>query len=300
MACRYPDPRRGVGVLLVPLAGCALYAQTTYQEWRSQNPYFEGGSGTVQNRNGIDVWTSGVPDRPFEVLGVINAAQTNDYNALAIVARANQDQQILKMAKEHGGDALVWLSSDTQVTGYTTTAQGSAQSYGNMAFSNGSATTRANTVSSGVLAVVRYLSDSEIAILEGRQNQERTEVRAEPSPSPGAPSTSEEQPVLSSLWSVAIIANGQTRMTAGMQLLQQGDQVAGKFVLQDGTEGSIAGRIQGGVFEFVVQQPQPCPGTFRGQAAIQEQGTLLAGTYVGQATCVGQVSAEFRAILYQE
>jgi hypothetical protein len=86
-------------------------------------------------------------------------------------------------------------------------------------------------------------------------------------------------------------------MLAAMQLNQQGNQVGGHFVLQDGTAGQIGGVVQGGVFDFQVQQPPPCEGLFRGQASIQNNGTLLAGTYVGEATCTGRFSAEFRAIL---
>lgn len=287
---RYVRFKKLFAVLIAPTIGCAAYAQTTYQDWRAKNPYFAGGGGTVQNRDGIDVWTSGTPDRPFEVLGVINAAQTNDFNAIAIVARANQDTKIIKLAKEHGGDALVWLSADTQVTGYTTSGSAYAHSFGNSAYARGSAKTRANTVSSGVLAVVRYLSQAEIQRVTGGASSQAQ--------SPPAPER--QGPIQTTIWDVAIIANGETRMLAAMQLNHQGNQVGGRFVLQDGTTGELGGIIQGGVFEFQVQQPPPCQGQFRGQAAIQNDGSLLAGTYVGQASCTGQVSAEFRAVLRTE
>jgi hypothetical protein len=274
---------------VLTLAAACGYTQTRFSEWRSSNPYYEGNGGTVEHRNGIDIWTSGEPDRPFELLGVIDTAQSNAANYIAYFERAGHDAEIINTAKENGGDAIVLLNKNSQITGYTTRSSAYAQAYGGQAYGSGRSTTQANTITTTQIAVVRYLTRQEIAQLQGGST-------------PSVPAA----PISTTMWDVAIIVRGGdriepgTRMVAVMRLNQQGTEVAGQFAVPDGPTGTVRGVVHEGVFEFQVVQEGACPGQFRGQAAIQEQGQMLAGTYVGGDSCVGQVNSEFRAILRRQ
>jgi len=61
------------GAMMLP--GCARYTQTSFSEYRGPSE-FAGRGGTVKTVDGIDVWTSGQPDRRFRVLGVSTSRTT--------------------------------------------------------------------------------------------------------------------------------------------------------------------------------------------------------------------------------
>ena len=159
-------------ILVIPalamLVGCAAYNQTSFSQYKGPSE-FTGRGGTVKNVNGIDIWTSGEPNRRFQVVGVIDQSHYNNNSLMSFVAGMSKDSELIATAKKQGGDAIIFIGSDSVVTGYTTSVWVSGQSTGTVsgypggaAYSGrssayGSATTDANTRSSTRLAVIKYL-----------------------------------------------------------------------------------------------------------------------------------------------
>lgn len=140
----------------VALSGCALYTQTSFSEYRGPSE-FTGRGGTVKNVQGIEVWTSGEPNRRFRVLGVIDQSHYDNKSVMSLIAGANKDSEIIATAKKYGGDAIMFLGADSVVTGYTTSGYASGQSTGAYSSAYGTAHTRANTQTSTRVAVIKYL-----------------------------------------------------------------------------------------------------------------------------------------------
>lgn len=154
------------------LSGCALYTQTSFSEYRGPSEFI-GHGGTVKTVDGIDVWTSGEPDRRFRVLGVIDQSHYNNRSVMARIAGATKESAIIAIAKKHGGDAIIFLGSDSVVTGYTSWGWASGQStgaysgnysrstyggtYTGNGFGYGTTRTHAITETATRVAVIKYL-----------------------------------------------------------------------------------------------------------------------------------------------
>src|SRR6266478_4500724 len=119
--------------LRLVIAGCR---STDFQAWEGRNPIIEGHGGTRKVVDGVDVWTNGDPPRRFRILGIID-----DERPGGIIPMAELKHDVAKKAREHGGDALIVISSSSQLAGYYTATTVNTQVYGGSATSFGSATT---------------------------------------------------------------------------------------------------------------------------------------------------------------
>jgi hypothetical protein len=79
------------------LAGCA----TEYHGF-DKPERITGGGGEKSSFHGLDLWTAGLPQREFEVIGEIS--DNRPCGALAMCVRGSR---IASLAKEQGGDALI-------------------------------------------------------------------------------------------------------------------------------------------------------------------------------------------------
>jgi hypothetical protein len=131
------------------LFGCA---STDYQAWEGRNSAIEGHGGTRKVVDGVDVWTNGDPPRKFRLLGIID-----DQRPGGIIPMAEMKHDIAKKAREHGGDAVIIISSSSQLAGYYTAANLNTQFYGNSATSYGSSTTIPLTRHTSKYAVIKYV-----------------------------------------------------------------------------------------------------------------------------------------------
>src|SRR5581483_10377486 len=96
---------------------------TDFQTWEGRNGVVEGHGGTRKVVDGMDVWTHGDPPRRFKVLGIID-----DQRPEGLIPMAQLKHDIVKKAREHGGTAVIYVSSASQLEGYYTA--GSATAYG--------------------------------------------------------------------------------------------------------------------------------------------------------------------------
>ena len=91
------------------LTGCAFVGFSPYES----NNVFVGEGGTKEMVEGMELWTQGEPPRKYKLLGVIE-----DERADGPTARASYHHDIVKKARNVGGDALIQLSEKSKIEGY--------------------------------------------------------------------------------------------------------------------------------------------------------------------------------------
>src|SRR6266571_7525364 len=107
---------------------CASCTSTDFQSWEGRNSVVEGHGGTRKVVDGMDVWTHGDPPRRFQVLGIIQ-----DERPGGIIPMAQLKHDIVQKARAAGGNAVIFVSSESQLAGYYTTASASVYRYGRSA-----------------------------------------------------------------------------------------------------------------------------------------------------------------------
>src|SRR5215467_6283954 len=111
--------------LTVALSGCT---STDFQSWEGRNSVVEGHGGTKKVVDGMDVWTFGDPPRRFQVLGIIQ-----DERPGGLIPMAQLKHDIVEKARQNGGNAVIFVSSQSQLAGYYTASSATAYGYGNYA-----------------------------------------------------------------------------------------------------------------------------------------------------------------------
>jgi hypothetical protein len=117
-------------LLLTALVGCAA---TEFHVFEARENAFEGRGGTKTIVDGMEIWDTGGPPRKFKILGVIDDTRPSGPLPMSQLAAT-----VVKRAKEAGGDAMVRLSSQSQITGYYSTGSATATANGNFASAYGS------------------------------------------------------------------------------------------------------------------------------------------------------------------
>ena len=138
-------------LLVAPLL-CVSCTSTDFQSWEGRNSVVEGHGGTRKVVDGMDVWTHGDPPRRFKVLGIIE-----DERPGGLIPMDQLKHDIVQKARENGGNAVIFVSSASQLAGYYTASSASAYGYGNSATAFGSSTTVPITRRSSTYVVIKYL-----------------------------------------------------------------------------------------------------------------------------------------------
>jgi hypothetical protein len=121
---------------------------TDFQAWEGRNTVVEGHGGTRKVVDGMDVWTHGDPPRRFKVLGIIDDSRPG-----GVIPMTQMNHDIVAKARQSGGDAVIVVSSQSQLAGYYTS--GSAIAYGSTAY--GSSVTVPMTRHNATFVVIKYL-----------------------------------------------------------------------------------------------------------------------------------------------
>lgn len=135
--------------IVLILTSCST---TDFQTWEGRDSVVEGRGGTKKVVDGMDVWTNGDPPRRFRIVGIID-----DERPGGIIPMAQLKHTIVKKARERGGDAVILVSSSSQLAGYYTATTANAQFYGNTATGFGSSTTVPLTRRTSKFVVIKYL-----------------------------------------------------------------------------------------------------------------------------------------------
>jgi hypothetical protein len=131
------------------LAGCA---NTEYKSFEGRNTVVEGKGGTKVVVDGMEIWDNGDPPRKFKILGIID-----DTRPGGLLPMSQLRADMVRKAREAGGDALIEIRSDSQIAGYYTSGSASAYAYGNSATAYGTATTMPVRRNIAKFAVVKFI-----------------------------------------------------------------------------------------------------------------------------------------------
>lgn len=140
-----------IAVVLIGLL-LAACAHTEYKEFDGGSAFLEGKGGTKVVVDGMEFWDNGDPPRRYKVIGIIE-----DERPGGLVPMASLRSDMVSKAKAAGGDAVVQLSSDSQISGFINNGMtmGQYQRGAMTSMSTGfSAPMRKNV---GKFAVVKYL-----------------------------------------------------------------------------------------------------------------------------------------------
>ncbi|MGE4323164.1 MAG: hypothetical protein AB7E60_09070 [Sphingobium sp.] len=137
---------------LAPLVMTATaYAMPLYQPYGDDQQIGVGHGGTKLTEENFDYWTNGTPLGRFRVLGVINIPR----NAPPPTGKALGPTEVAKLARQHGGDAIIALNRNRHVTIRTVDGKSHA-SFGD-AYGAGFSVPVSRDYSS--LAVIQYVPD---------------------------------------------------------------------------------------------------------------------------------------------
>ena len=124
---------------------------TEFQSWEGRNSVVEGRGGTRKVVDGMDVWTYGDPPRRFQVHGIIEDSRPG-----GIIPMAQMKHDIVTKARQSGGDAVIIVSSHSQLQGYYTAGSATAYGYGSYASAYGSSVSVPMTLNSSTYVVIKY------------------------------------------------------------------------------------------------------------------------------------------------
>lgn len=135
--------------MLLLLGGCA---STQYKAYEGRGNVIEGRGGTRVVVDGMDLWENGEPPRKFKLLGLIE-----DERPGAIILMGQLPGDMVKKAREVGGQALLKINSQSQIIGYQTSGYASATTFGSTTRATSTAATIAARKNFATFAVIQYL-----------------------------------------------------------------------------------------------------------------------------------------------
>ena len=141
-------------LLATAVLGLVACATTTFKplEVKGDNVYV-GRGGTRSVQDGMDIWVDGDPPRRYRVLGIINDQRFNEVKPMSQLP-----SDVVKEAREVGGQALIRFSTRSEVIAYKNidgTTSGTAQ--GTAAAATGGATATPIRRNTALFLVIQYV-----------------------------------------------------------------------------------------------------------------------------------------------
>ena len=136
-------------LVLALVAGCATIQ---YKPYEAKDNLFEGKGGTKVVVDGMEIWDNGDPPRKFKLLGIID-----DQRPGGIIPMSQLHHDVVRKAREAGGNALVQIGNQSQIAGHYTSGSASAYSNGSSATAYGSSTTMPVRRNVAKFAVIEYV-----------------------------------------------------------------------------------------------------------------------------------------------
>lgn len=142
-----------VQVLLLSAWVLSSCATTTFKSFETRGDgVIEGRGGTKTVQDGMDIWDYGDPPRRFKIIGIIE-----DERPGGIIPMAQLRSDMVKKAREAGGQALIQIRSQAQIVGYQSFGSATATTYGSSATATGFATSVPIRRNTAQFAVIRYV-----------------------------------------------------------------------------------------------------------------------------------------------
>ena len=143
-----------LALVLGLLTGCVA---TQFEAYRGQ-AVFDGKGGAVRNVSGIDIWDVGEPDCKYQIIGYVRQDTEQNGGLLSrAIASSASESAMIDVAKKHGGDGIIFVSSSSRITGAHTASSGYVTGYGSSSSYVGGSDTHFSTSEQRLVAVVRYL-----------------------------------------------------------------------------------------------------------------------------------------------
>jgi hypothetical protein len=136
-------------VIFAILAGCS---STNYKPFEGRDTAYEGRGGTRTVMNGVDLWETGEPPRKYKILGIIEDERSGN-----LIHRSTFQGDVTKKAKESGGDGVIKIDANSQVTGTMSQGFATGRAYGNTANASGVGFSAPMSRTSSRFAVIKYL-----------------------------------------------------------------------------------------------------------------------------------------------
>jgi hypothetical protein len=128
----------GLGIIMgLLMLGCASTQYSTYEGGGVQ----QGTGGSKIVVEGMEIWNHGTPPRKYRIIGLIDDARRR-----SLIGMAGYPENLVKKAREAGGDAIILRAHDvyrgtTTTPTYTTASTtGAVYGYGNTATYSGTTT----------------------------------------------------------------------------------------------------------------------------------------------------------------
>jgi hypothetical protein len=139
-----------VGMLFAALlVGCGT---TEFKAFEGKGNVIDGQGGTKVVVDSMEIWDNGEPPRKFKVLGVIE-----DERSGGVITMSGLRSDMVKKAREVGGDAIIQLNSQSRITGYHTSTVAPVAAYGNSTPTNNSSSTTPIRRNMAKYAVIKYI-----------------------------------------------------------------------------------------------------------------------------------------------
>lgn len=135
-------------VCAVLACGCA---STEFKMFEGRGNSFQGRGGTKTIVDGMEVWDNGEPPRTFKILGFIQ-----DERPGGIIPMSQLRSDIVKKARQVGGDAVIQAGSQSQIAGYYSAGSATATTLGNTTSAVGTGFTMPVRRNSATFVVVKF------------------------------------------------------------------------------------------------------------------------------------------------
>lgn len=141
------------------LAGCVTTKYKSFESATSQ--IYVGRGGTKEVVDGMEVWDNGEPPRAYSVIGFVEDERPDAPYPMQVMRG-----EIAKKAREAGGDAVVQVSNQSQITGMVGFSTGNAWGNWRSASAIGTSFAAPTRTNSARFAVIKYVDAAVSAIVQ--------------------------------------------------------------------------------------------------------------------------------------
>lgn len=148
---------RVLGIFIViPLLVLGCVSSSNFKAWDGADVY-EGQGGAFETKNGIPIYSVGAPTRKFKIVGVIESTVASSGEMMAFYGDSWSFGALSKEAKQQGGDAVILISDENQLLGYSSNTSGSLHQRGNRYSGTAVTKSRANVAKKSSALVIKYI-----------------------------------------------------------------------------------------------------------------------------------------------
>jgi hypothetical protein len=139
--------------LIIFALSFSLFSHVFAQEfvaYEGKNAIKEGEGGAKKTIDGVDFWSDGTPPYKFKIVGFITDRR-HKTGLVGMFRMSNLESDIAEIAKNQGGDAVISISSESEVVG------GIGQNFGT---ATGSATTMGGVTTGSAMGTSSMITQS--------------------------------------------------------------------------------------------------------------------------------------------